>query len=215
MEAAAKRELREVLLGVGEVMEWSGSTYRLRTEVAPVTATRAPSCLLAPAVGDEVLYASVAGATACILVITRRAEAGAATLAVEGGLRIEVKGGDLRVCAEGELELVSARRTSVVAPEIDVRAARGSVFVRSVSLFGELASLEFEQVKVIAATVDTVVDRITEHAKRVYRFIEGRDTTRAGTIDYGARENALVRGENTLVTADECVKVDASQIHLG
>lgn len=213
MKAAAKKELREVLLGVADVVETGDGTYLLQTEVTRLPATRAPSCLLEPVTGDEVLYASVSGSL-CILAITRRAERGA-LLAIDGGLRIEVRNGDFRVGAEGEVEILSAQRALVAAPEIEVQAARGNVFVQSVSLLGELASLEFEKVKVIAAAVDSVVDRVTQHAKRVFRFVEGRDTTRAESIDYSARENALVRGENTLVTADDLVKVDAAQIHVG
>ena len=47
------------------------------------------------------------------------------------------------------------------------------------------------------------------------RTVEGLDQVKAEQIDYAAQKTASMRGENTLVTAEELVKVDGAQIHVG
>jgi hypothetical protein len=51
--------------------------------------------------------------------------------------------------------------------------------------------------------------------KRSYRFVEEADQVKAQRIDYAAEKSVCLRGENALVVAEELVKVDGGQIHLG
>jgi hypothetical protein len=68
---------------------------------------------------------------------------------------------------------------------------------------------------VVADSCDSVFDRLLQRVKRSYRFVEEHDQVRAAQIDYVAQNNASLRGENTLITAKDLVKVDGEQIHLG
>ncbi len=55
-----------------------------------------------------------------------------------------------------------------------------------------------------------------QHIKdRAYRFVEEMEHVRAGSIDYAARENVRFHGRNALVTAQQLVKMDGEQIHMG
>ena len=47
------------------------------------------------------------------------------------------------------------------------------------------------------------------------RVVEECDYLRSGEVDYRADKNMSLRGDNTMVTAKELVKVDGGQIHLG
>ena len=57
--------------------------------------------------------------------------------------------------------------------------------------------------------------RIERLTARYARRIEESEHVRASRLDYVAKKNMSLRGENTLVTAEELVKLDGAQNHLG
>ena len=58
-------------------------------------------------------------------------------------------------------------------------------------------------------------ERISQRVKRLYRHVEDFEQLRADKVDYVANKTMSLRGQNTLMTAEELVKVDGEQIHLG
>ena len=60
-----------------------------------------------------------------------------------------------------------------------------------------------------------MVERISVDAKRSYRTVSEIDQVKAEQIDYAAETIMNLHGKNTLVTAEELVKLDAAQIHVG
>jgi hypothetical protein len=71
------------------------------------------------------------------------------------------------------------------------------------------------KVSLVAQEVDSVLTRLTQRAKRVFRFVEEIDQTRAGTVDMRAQNLIAIRGENAVISARVLAKVDGEQIHLG
>ena len=63
--------------------------------------------------------------------------------------------------------------------------------------------------------MDSVTERWTQKTKRSYRFVEEMDITRAQEIDTRASGTLSMRGKNAITTAEELVKMDGRQIHLG
>jgi len=57
--------------------------------------------------------------------------------------------------------------------------------------------------------------RFSQRVKNAYRRVEGMDQLRAQHIDHAADKTMSLRGENTLMTAKQLVKVDGEQIHMG
>jgi hypothetical protein len=96
-----------------------------------------------------------------------------------------------------------------------VRAAKGSVAVEELGFLGRLVHAQVEKLALAAEEVDTVLARLTQRAKRVFRFVEEIDQTRAGTVDMRARGLVGIRGENAVLAARVLAKVDGEQIHLG
>ena len=68
---------------------------------------------------------------------------------------------------------------------------------------------------IVARTIDTVAERVSQKAARVYRMVSEFDQLRAKHFDYRASDSARVSGENTVVTAHQVVKVDGEQVHIG
>ena len=63
--------------------------------------------------------------------------------------------------------------------------------------------------------MDAAIERVTHKLKRSYRIVEEVDCVRSREMDYRATNNVSIRGKNALVTAEELVKLDGSQIHVG
>ena len=63
--------------------------------------------------------------------------------------------------------------------------------------------------------MDSVLGRLSQTTKRVYRRVEDLEHVRAGQIDCASEGNLRLHGENTLLTAKELVKADGKQIHIG
>ncbi len=80
---------------------------------------------------------------------------------------------------------------------------------------GRLVQAEVAKVAVLAQEVDSVVTRLSQRAKRVFRFVEELDQTRAGTIDARAQGTLALRAENATISARVLAKVDGEQIHIG
>jgi hypothetical protein len=70
-------------------------------------------------------------------------------------------------------------------------------------------------VRVIGRVYEAIVERLVHLSKTAFRMTEGIDQVRASHIDYQATEMARLHGKNTVVTAQDLIKADASQIHMG
>ena len=104
---------------------------------------------------------------------------------------------------------------AMTSAELHVRAGKGSVAVEDLGFFGKLVRAEVAKVALAAQEVDAVVTRLTQRAKRVFRFVEEIDQTRAGTVDLRAQNLMGIRGENTVISARVLAKLDGEQIHIG
>ena len=69
--------------------------------------------------------------------------------------------------------------------------------------------------KTVGRSVDSVLERLHSRVSRSYRRVEELDQVKAGQIDYQADTSLQLHAKYALVTADDLVKVDAEQIHLG
>lgn len=177
------------------------------------SAKRAASCLLEARQGDRVLCA-VAETDAWILAVLDREDA-TTSIAVEGDLEIISRQGRVRVGGREGLSLGSEADVTIAAGELNVRTMAASLVADGIEVLGKTVRAEAGRVKVLAEALDTVLDRFSQRVKRAYRFVEERDSLRAGTIDYVADKAVTVSAENTVMTAKELVKVDGGQIQLG
>jgi len=211
MESVARKiEVKAVFQQFGEVVAIErDAVVTVRTPLADVPAARAASCLLAPAVGDRVLLAVEDGGEAFVLAVLAQRDPSAATISVEGDLSLRSTHGKVTVAAREGIDLVTAAAARVVAAAVEVSARD------ALSVVSDAVQAEVEWVKVYATTLDSFFERVSQRAKRSYRAVEELDQVKARHLDYAATGNAHVRARNTLLSADELVKLDAEQIHVG
>lgn len=221
--SAAKKLMRvEAYLETGTVTRSTGGEPRASAadahiEVSLATgtfpATLAKSCLVAPEAGDKVLCAVDSDGVYVVAVLTGRANA-PTKIAAEGDLQLSAKG---RVSVRGAqgVDLAGAGPVAIAGPEVHVRAQKGTVAVEELGFFGKLVQAEVAKVALVAREVDSVVTRLSKRAKRIFRFVEEIDQTRAGTVDLRAQSLLGLRAENAVISARVLTKVDGEQIHIG
>ena len=177
-------------------------------------ARRAVSCLVAPVAGDLVLVASAGDGAAWVLAVLERTEGAPGELAWDGDLKVGASG-RVSIAAQEGVEIASGKHVRVVGASLDVSAAEGNVVVERLAYVGTRVLAEVERVKLLARSVDSVLDRLSQRVKRSYRTVEEIDRVKAKAIDYEAEATIRLHAENTVVTSDGLVRVDGDQIHLG
>lgn len=210
MESVARKiEVKAVFQEFGEVVRIEAEVLTVRTAMADVTARRAASCLLSPAMGDRVLLATEERGDAYVLAVLDQRDPSAATISVDGDLTLRSLHGKVSVAAQEGIELVTGAAARIAAKVVDVGA------IEALNVVGGAVRAEMERVKLYASTLDGFFERVRQHAKSSQRTVEELDQVKAGYIDYAAEGAAHLRGENALVSAHDLVKVNGDQVHIG
>jgi hypothetical protein len=211
--AARSYETEPAYLEGARILECRKAELTVEAGARTLHARRAAACLLEPRPGDHVLLATVGGAAYVVTVLER--EAGEpARVAVDGDLQIRVRR-RFQVTAQDGIDLTSGRDMALTAAELKLSAIEGNVFIRNLLMLGDRFEAQVTKLNLLAETVDTVAQRLRQKLQRCYRFVEGFEQLRAGTMDYKAKSFARVHAEDTLVTAERLVKLDGEQIHMG
>jgi hypothetical protein len=196
------------------VLERNEDGYLVGTSSGRYRARRAVSCVVEPAVDDVVLVASSSRGECYLLAVLER-EGDKTRIVADGDLEIDVRSGRFTVAAGRGVGIVSSQDVSITSAELAVRAVSGNVVLDRLSFFGRYLQSEVERVKMLAGTVDQLLDRFSQRVKRSYRTVEQLERLRAGEVDYEAKQTMSLHGDNTAMTANKLVKVDGEQIHVG
>lgn len=192
-----------------------GDNITVQTELSNCTASTAPSCLLAPLVGDKVLLVTDTQGGDYVLAVLERAAGQTATLRFPGNTEISAAAGTLSLSGRDGMALSSAQELSLTAMTLRATAISGDVSIENMSVVGGAWRSCLDSVKSVGRTFDSVWERCHQRVSRSYRKIDEIDQVKAGQIDYQADTSLQLHAKYALVTADELVKMDAEQIHLG
>lgn len=207
-----EREAQEV---TGAVIRVTGAGLVVHTALGDLDAKRAVSCLVAPELYDEVLVSLLGDGRAYVLAILEREEGAASRLSFEGDVELQVSQGKLDLRASEGVHVASGKAVEVTSGELNVRAITGSMVLQTLSYLGSRVRVDVEGIKAVASTLDTVLERLSERVKRAYRTVEEIEQVKAKELHYTAEDTLYLNGGNAVVTAEELVKLDGEQIHLG
>jgi hypothetical protein len=199
----------------GIVVECGSHGIRVEAEDEIFLARRAVSCLVEPAIGDRVLIAGDLGGDAFVIAVLERLVPASIRVSLAEGVSLGVQDGRFVVAAARGMDFVSAKDMTLTASDLTLRAPNGRVFFDHLAYIGQRVFAQAEGIRLVGRFFDAVVERISHKVKRSYKVVEEMDSVRSEQIDYRATKNLSLRGENSLVTAKELVKIDGEQIHLG
>jgi hypothetical protein len=199
----------------GVVLRVEGNVIAVDTGDTVHEARRAVSCLVEPVPGDLVLVAVGEDGRNHVLAVLEREAGAPSRLAMEGNVTVKVTHGRFVVAADEGIDLVTGREVNVAAAGVGITAHHGSVVLDKLAYVGRAVQAEVERLKHVGSVLDSVLDRVSQRVKRSFRTVEELEQVRAEAIDYSAKKNMHLHGHNALVSAEELVKVDGEQIHLG
>jgi hypothetical protein len=191
--------------GVARVLEPHAEGWLIALGEWRVPAKRAASCLLEPGQGDRV-WAVAQNGEVFVIAVLERADPSVTTLRVDGRMRLSATEG---------IELQTPAKLELRADELEVGAREGRVVLERCAVLATSLLAHLRKSTVVGQALETLVERVTQHSKTSYRSITELDHVHASTLDYRADGSASVHGKQTLVTAEELVKVDGGQVHLG
>lgn len=212
---ATKIDPSRVFQEGGAVLRLEGPYILVETTSGTYRARRAVSCLVAPEPGDRVLVAALEDGTVYVLAILERDEGQTTAISVDGDLTVQLPNGRFSVAAQEGVNLISGKDVAIVTGGLEVHAVRGSFAVEHLSFLGTFLQANIEKAKLVAGSLDSSLDRLSQRVKRSYRFVEEIDQVRADQIDYAAKKSLSLHARNAMVTAEELVKLDGEQIHVG
>jgi hypothetical protein len=211
---AYKFEEFEPSLTIGKVLA-SGEFVVIQTASDIVRAKPATSCLTRVEVGDLVLLAQNAARSSYVLSVLEREKAQPLTISCERDLRLESTVGKVQIAAKSGINLATAGEIDATSSSISVQSGRASMFIAQAILVGSSFLARLDQLRVVATVVESIADNIVEKCGRLLRRVADSEQVIAGNIEYRAEESVSVHGKHALVTAENLVKLDGEQIHLG
>jgi hypothetical protein len=200
-------------LARGRVLEDRGESFILATGYGGLEARRAVSCLVRPQAGDEVLLSIDAGSNHIIAVLER---SGTDTeLDIPGRVTLRASEGSMTLAASGPLSLMSSVAVGVSAPALQAEAQEGEVHIDRLSLVGRTIKTACEAISLAARTIDQSARQMVQRFGSAFRYVEEHDELQAASARRLVDGTLVVQTENTVHLAEQHIKLDAEQIHLG
>lgn len=202
------------LLEEGVVRGLRDDGWMIDAESGPVLACRAVSCLVEPKAGDAILLARRRNGCAHILHVLDREEAGTA-LVFEGDVSLTARGGAVRVTGETEVFFASRERIETNAPATALRGGRIDVCYDEIHAAAGSLEACVGRMQVVARALDSVIDNISQYAKRLFRRVEEEEEVRAKRVHVAADEWLDLRAPVAHIKGKTLVKIDGDQIQMG
>lgn len=194
--------------GVGTVLAVDGDgRCRVATAQGELRVSLAASCLLAPEAGDVVW---LAGDFAQGMYVTAVLERGAA----RASSRVVLPAGAVLESADGAMTL-KAQRLTLAGEQLAVQGKRAAIAIDKVTGVGREVTWSFGRVKLIADMLESFADRVSQFSRWSQRTVAGMDQVRATQVDYRAEQMMQLHAGNLVADAENLVKLDGEQIHMG
>jgi hypothetical protein len=152
----------------GRVRGSRESFYWVETAAGIHPSKRATSCLVEPEVSDLVLVYEGDQGNWYVLAVLEKGEGAPSSILFEEGLSLRVKKGYLDLQAEG-IHL-AGKEITLSSESLQVDSLKGKARILDFSFLGRALNGRIQTVKWVAETWDSTVDRLTQRAKRSYRW---------------------------------------------
>lgn len=197
----------------GEVTDAREGMLRVECEGETLLAEAAVTCLIEPRVGDRVLLAE-AGEERYVLAVLRR-ESPDATLSFAGDVDVKARHGRIRLAGQDGVDLCSGTTVGLSAPCVRLSAETAEVKASATVVQSANVDVTTDQARLAARNVETVVERLYQRLRCLFRRVEETEDVEAGSIIARAKRMLHLKGHFANIVGRKHVRVDGDQVHVG
>ena len=99
--------------------------------------------------------------------------------------------------------------------QIEVDGDRGTFSIDDATYAGRRLAVTVERVRTVVGRLETVAVRMIEKAQDAYRYVQNLDLIKSGRSRRLVDETYHIQSEQTVIKADQDVKVKGDKIYLG
>jgi hypothetical protein len=188
------------------------------TDLGPVCCKAAASCLVRPETGDLALAAlpRTDQDTAYVLAVLERADPKTVMhIDLHAGANLVAQTGPVHISAGTDLRLDAKATLKATAQDMSFVATSARWLTHTFSLLGKTIEAVCSVWRESSTDRETTTQTWTQRLGDCHRHVQDLDETQAGTSRTLARDTALLHGRVSYVQAEEFVKVDGQEVHLG
>jgi hypothetical protein len=188
------------------------------TERGPISCKAAASCLVRPETGDLTLISMPGDERdpAYVLAVLERAAAGTVMrMDLGAGVSMASESGPVEISAGTDIRLHARDNMEASAPNMSFAASSARWLVHTFTLLGKTVEAVCSVWRESSTDRETTAETWTQRLGDCHRHVQDLDETQAGTSRTLARDTALLHGRVSYVQAEEFVKVDGQEVHLG
>ncbi|MCL4460336.1 MAG: DUF3540 domain-containing protein [Nitrospirae bacterium] len=197
------------LLITGILLKTEECRHIIDVDGETVLARLAPTCLIDLLPGDTVLAfrSNDNDDVATIISILERREMPRPTISFPEGVDLHVKGKPFHVTAE-EGFILDASESVLTTKILHVSASRTSLLLNTLSAIADSIDFLSNKLEICSKWIRTQTINATKE-------IQGIDHTKSGQTIVETDSLYSVSSATTVISAQDLVKIDSSQIHLG
>ena len=192
----------------------SGDVFELASGDHCFQAHLAFSCLVHPEAGDKVSYLHDDQGIAYITHVLHR-DSRNMSMKIPGNLDIQADHGQLTFAASERLNMISGQSCSLAAKKLHAMAEEGNFSITRARASGESLDSTIKEISIIANSVSTVADLLMQRVRNSVRSVEVLDKVDAGEMISSVKKLFSLRAKQTMVTAEQDVKIDGDRVHIG
>lgn len=179
-----------------------------------IAATLSVSCLMQPEIEDKVLV-SVDDENRCYVISILERVSKENKIIIDGDTHLQITNGSLHMIADDHLNMVAGDELNVTGNKANLAALDINISSENMTFLGKIFSAKLKVIKTVAESVDGFFKRVIHRTEDSYRYVENHDEVQAGSVRFLVDGTMSMQTESTHITAEEHVKVDSEQIHLG
>jgi hypothetical protein len=191
-----------------------GLTVHIGRAGETLSARIAFSCLVQPEAGDLVATQDAGGSTWITAILERPTETPMRLLA-EGDVSIASAHGNISIAAAGRVQVDAGEAVGISGDELELQASVARFILDEHLQIGRRATYYVQKIRTAGQVLEQIAETVLTRARNLTRFVEESDQLRAGDVDHRAEGTMQLRAKTAFVTADDLVRLDAEQIHMG
>ncbi len=208
------REPTTSLQEVGVIYGKEEPFFLLQTSKQAFKVKKSFSCIMEPEIGDKVLLTSLEKEQ-YILAILDRPKPQSVRISFPEETKIETKEGSLTFISEGKVSLIASDAVEMTSPSLTCVHQEGQLYCNQFEASFDTLRAQSKTLTWFSETVESTVNRMMVRMKNCFRWVEGLDQKKTGTLLHIVRKTLCIRARHSFYSNEKDVKFNGERIHMG